>query len=354
LFPGDVCRFSGAAKILIVGVLADDRTIAVVKLDSQKYVSCVAIGDLNVRFQLVGRHSRDLKSFCVDGRKVWIDTTLFLFGTIAGDTVDDGSQLFGSCGLTLYSIFDSDGRIQTVDLNRHCLKRNGNPLVRIETFDSDDGFFVEQKEELVLHRSRGIGVLRGISADRAFYVRFLSDGRKARKMQESALDFVARHDYRVLTDCMSFIFVDGTDQRTLDLVRTPRGLGVVAGIAEDHSVAIWVEKPGSNFGTVTLFDPSVVESIARANGPLTVFESFSGNCADFADFGVLPGDELDNGVTVVGVQDGGVYGRNMAGAIVAVDLSVGIRVRHVFAVCEQGGEYVSIYNCGWAHHANGR
>jgi hypothetical protein len=89
------------------------------------------------------------------------------------------------------------------------------------------------------------------------------------------------------------------------------------------------------------------------NAPLIVFDSLSANCADFIDFGVLPGDELNDGVTIVGVRDGTVYGLNAVGDIIPVNLSSKIRVRHVWAVCKQGDRYVSTFNCLAAPQANG-
>jgi hypothetical protein len=91
-------------------------------------------------------------------------------------------------------------------------------------------------------------------------------------------------------------------------------------------------------------EAAAVQSVARVNGALTVDNGLSANCADFADFPVLPGDDLDDGTTVVGVRESTVYALNGTGVLCRADLCAGIRVRHVFAVCKRGDRYVSTFN----------
>jgi hypothetical protein len=329
LFPGDVCQWSETERILVVGVDVADRTIAAVLRETQNLLTRISLSDINSKYPICGRRGSSLRAIIVGGRRIWIDQRTFFSGILPDDALQDGSKLLGTCGTSLYAQNGND--IRLVNLDSDCLTRRGRPLVRIQVFDAGDGQFVEELNELVLHRYYGVGVRYGSS-----YVRFLCDGRRARKVDEKSLILMSHGRMRLHTDGMECVSVDGSDPRALDLVKCPMGVGVVAGAVGNGRLAVWVGR----HRTVSVIEEADVEPIARANGELVVDGGLSANCADFADAPVLPGDQMDDGVAVVGIADG----RSQDGKIVEVNLTAGVRVRYMFAMCKRGGRYVSTFN----------
>jgi hypothetical protein len=332
LLPGHICRYCDTDRFLITGVLFDDRSIAAVIRETQRFFDLVPLTELNSKYPLVGRRGHKL----IQSGEVWIDRDSFFYGLRAGDTLSDGAQLLGTCGRVFYAQLGES--IRPVNLDNCCLARSGRRLVKIETVDDD--CYAEEADGLVLHSYFGAGMAIGQSDD-GFYVRFLADGRRSRRVSGKSMIFMSRDRVDVCADSGEHIVVDGTDRRTLDLVTCSRGFGVVAGSLRGGALAVWIE---GNCGKVSVLKKTEVKSIARLNGELFVEGGLNANCADFARCPVLPGDELENGVVVGGLKGETVYGWARDGTIVAVDCAVGIRTRHMFAMCRQGGRYVSTFN----------
>jgi hypothetical protein len=319
-FQGDILEFSKSETCVIVGVIGDDR-VAVLRA-SWRFVTVVRMQQVGSAYPLVGRRNRDLVKLAYRGKIVFVDPNWFPAGLRAGDLHQSGFRLVGSSGTRIFAQDGSDLRI--VELGDDTFTRNGH---RLKKFDD---CFAEESENrvLLLHSQFGGGLLAG-SNEEFLFVEFAGENGKVRKIQRDSV-FVkfANAETEMFTVDGEFVAISGRDTRVLDLVLTPRGFGTVAGVSADGRMAVWVE---GDYGAVSLFDSGEVNSVGRLFGDLLLDGGLSANCGDFRDFGVLPGDELSCGVTVVGVRDGRVFGRDAGRNLVEVDGESAVAMRRMFA-----------------------
>jgi hypothetical protein len=333
MLPGDVCQFSEDEVIVVIGVLVSNHSIGIVARNAQRFVTEIPIDEIGGRFPLFYRPNRPLRSIAHDGRTGFLDGKWIFGGLRAGDRLDNGLVLIGTSGKVVLAV-DPAGQSHPIDWENANYARNGRPLIRLDLVEKEGVHFAEKWEVdrvLVLHSNHGAGLLLA-SDENSFFVQFQRDGRKVRTIPRDSplIQFANVNDDDFLTEETEIVRLSGNDPRTLDLVATPRGFGTVAGVTPTGKVGVWLEESQANFGCITMVDPSDVQSIARLFGQLIV-DGCSANSADFADYSVLPGDELRTGEIVVGIKDGAIFGRVRDGPLVQLDPRSKPVRRRVFA-----------------------
>jgi len=296
------------------------------------------------------------KSLTIDGSSKAFER---LNGLHVGDIIDGGLVIAGALGPHVYGI--KQGFFEPVSVEKiECVKRQGECIERRILHNGELCFaqISNKKGDVYMHRQFGACVFVGSFLESRCFANPADFGRI--RVIEDDCDLV-----RTVTDKQTHLYYLGSMEPIdvlisatetidygfipLDVVQTIKGKGSVLGVYENQIVVL-LERNTQSFGTVTLFSPKELTTIARVSHQCTVEYQdiiLSINTDDFTQKMYLPADEVKykGNVCIIAGIDFNNYGYvNLNGRIIRIenDDDVDVCFRHLHVYCNKVFNDISI------------
>lgn len=355
----DIIMFKDGTQAKVIGVSSEGQIITVTDRIIGRNIETTDYNEILDQIVLRERPKHDISSFKDSkGRSLQLDISdeeLFKFrGVKYGDVLPDDSNIAGARGSHLYSYREINGDkiITEIDPSKITdVTRNSISIKTAKFLDFKDEMLIETHSDsediwsLYYDDKYGAGVFVG-TVHNYFAYQFACDFGAYRLLKNQCRVVRKRDEYieSILVPTLQPISISiapstlsHNKSKSLypyDFVDTPDGYGCIAGFYSGKA-AVWLEKRIGYRGAVSLYSIEDTKPIARLFAPL-IFEEMSANSTDFANFHILPGDQVRiendlNTYLVVGTKDGKVFAE-LNGNIKEINWKKAIPIqRHLYA-----------------------